>query len=98
MGSSVCLQVHDRYGNFPSFGDGDLKQQGIEKFFESHRCNHWCRAMGLKSVSHYHWIAPREVVKFPGVSARFLEQLTEETLKKVRARHKLAELWRIELA
>ena len=92
--SRVSSQVHNHYGNYESFGDGDMKEEGIKKFFESHKCNHWCRAMELKSVSHHEWIPPREVLKFPGISVAFLKELTDKTLKKVRSRYHLAEPWR----
>eukprot|EP00435_Cladocopium_sp_Y103_P023658 s290_g5.t1 len=85
-------QVHCRYGNYESFGDGDLKEEGVRKFFSTHVCNHLCRRMKLRPVSEYDFIPPKAVVQFPGVSEGFLRKLTAETLKTVRAKYGLAEV------
>lgn len=85
-------QVHCRYGNYESFGDGDLKEDGVRKFFGTHVCNRLCRKMKLRPVSEYDFIPPKAVVQFPGVSEAFLRTLTAETLKTVRAKYGLAEV------
>ena len=84
------LQVHCRYGNYESFGDGDLKEEGIKKFFATHVCNSLCKKMNLRPVSEYDFIPPKAVVQFPGISEVFLKELTH-TLKAVRSRYGLAE-------
>ena len=86
-------QVHCRYGNYEFFGDGDLKEDGVRKFFGTHVCNRLCRKMKLRPVSEYDFIPPKAVVQFPGVSEAFLRTLTAETLKTVRAKYGLAEPW-----
>jgi myosin-heavy-chain kinase len=43
-------QIHTR-GDQPSFGKGDLRDQGIRKFFETHECNSICHALGLPRLT-----------------------------------------------
>ena len=86
-------QVHCRYGNYESFGDGDHKEDGVRKFFSTHVCNRLCRKMKLRPVSEYDFIPPKAVVQFPGISEGFLRKLTAETLKTVRAKYGLADPW-----
>ena len=40
-------QLHSKDGRY---GSGDLKQDGINKFFASHVCGDVCRRLGLKPV------------------------------------------------
>ena len=86
------VQVHSRHKNFPSFGDGDLGEAGIRKFFSTHRCNRICKDSKLRRVSDYDFLPPREIVRFPGCSDDFLHELTITTLKKMRKKFNLAEL------
>ena len=87
------LEVHCRYGNYESFGEGDLKEAGVKKFFATHVCNHLCKKMKLRPVSEYDFIPPKATVHFPGISDAFLKQLTAQTLKTVRTKYGLAESW-----
>ena len=48
MPQSDECEVHCRYGNYESFGDGDLKEEGVKRFFLSHRCNHICKKLKLR--------------------------------------------------
>eukprot|EP00996_Jenningsia_fusiforme_P007252 NODE_978_length_1781_cov_25.537529_g863_i0.p1 GENE.NODE_978_length_1781_cov_25.537529_g863_i0~~NODE_978_length_1781_cov_25.537529_g863_i0.p1 ORF type:complete len:364 (-),score=58.05 NODE_978_length_1781_cov_25.537529_g863_i0:329-1420(-) len=40
-------QIHSD-SSLPAFGKGDLKEEGIAKFFETHCCNDVCRRLGLQ--------------------------------------------------
>lgn len=40
-------QIHSHDGN--SFGMGNLGQEGIDRFLETHKCNSLCRQLGLET-------------------------------------------------
>lgn len=85
-------QVHCRYGNYESFGEGDLKAEGVKKFFQTHSCNGICKKLNLRQLCEYNEVPPRAVVTFPGLSTDFLRELTKGTLQRVRKQFGLTEV------
>ncbi|CAE7856664.1 mhkC [Symbiodinium microadriaticum] len=85
-------QVHSRHNNFPSFGEGDLKEAGIRKFFATHRCSRICEALKLKRASDYDFLPPRITLTIPGLSHEFWKELSTRTLQKVRRQFRLADI------
>lgn len=85
-------QVHSRHNNFPSFGEGDLKEAGIRKSFATHRCSRICEALKLKRASDYDFLPPRITLTIPGLSHEFWKELSTRTLQKVRRQFRLADI------
>eukprot|EP00439_Symbiodinium_sp_Y106_P084080 s983_g24.t2 len=85
-------QVHSRHNNFPSFGDGDLKEAGIRKFFATHRCSRICEVLKLKRASDYDFLPPRVTLTIPGLSHEFWKQFSTRTLQRVRRQFGLADV------
>lgn len=85
--------MHCRYGNYESFGEGDLKAEGVKKFFQTHSCNGICKKLNLRQLCEYNEVPPRAVVTFPGLSTDFLRELTKGTLQRVRKQFGLTEAW-----
>ena len=84
------LQVHCRSGNYESFGAGDLKEEGVKAFFQTHICGDLCREMKLRTVSEYGFIPPTAVVPLQVLPEGCYKLLNAQVF---RTKHRLAEPW-----
>eukprot|EP00435_Cladocopium_sp_Y103_P005660 s205_g1.t2 len=82
-------QVHCRSGNYKSFGAGDLKEEGVKAFFQTHICGDLCRELKLRTVSEYGFIPPTAVVPLPVLPEGCYKLLNAQML---RTKHRLAEV------
>eukprot|EP01062_Namystynia_karyoxenos_P082475 TRINITY_DN929_c1_g2_i1.p1 TRINITY_DN929_c1_g2~~TRINITY_DN929_c1_g2_i1.p1 ORF type:complete len:437 (+),score=101.44 TRINITY_DN929_c1_g2_i1:74-1312(+) len=87
-------QIHsDPSGVGEPFGDGDLRSDGIRRFFASHRCNSICAAIGLpkneprpgRAPSGSGMMMPMDMGRGMGAGAGGMDAMLQQLMQRVGA-------------